>query len=377
MFIDKNNSLGSRFTKFKVEYKDSLLQQYDVLDVLKLDTDKNKSIFNIYLADKDINTDRANVYTMNLKNLSDRSVMKIADKDENDRISDMFALMSNFAFLQTGLNKSKLSFTNIVDYTSFLNIMKSESEIFTNALEQNAGPILDDFYTKFMYVNGTYNRDRFRFKDYLNDMDFENPESIEAKPEEDIEESPYNLKETARENIFTFDDKIGDKEFYKGLVDNNTDVVFIRNNVNDSYKNPKKNFKGQQELDKFADNMTMNITTSLIKLNDNFAKLPKSAYRDVERLWEEEIAHIKSINNGKSKLTKIAFPATGFGDPALMPQELFVYLSRRLFDEFGYVNPGSVMFNEINKITTEAEGLTDQEILDQLDLEEDPFKNCE
>jgi hypothetical protein len=377
MFIDKNNSLGSRFTKFKVEYKDSLLQQYDVLDVLKLDTDKNKSIFNIYLADKDINTDRANVYTMNLKNLSDRSVMKIADKDENDRISDMFALMSNFAFLQTGLNKSKLSFTNIVDYTSFLNVMKSESEIFTKALEQNAGPILDDFYTKFMYVNGTYNRDRFRFKDYLMDINLENPESIEAKPEEDIEDSPYNLKETGRENIFTFDDKLGDKEFYKGLVDNNTDVVFIRNNVNDSYKNPKKNFKGQQELDKFADNMTMNITTSLTKLNDNFAKLPKSAYRDVERLWEEEIAHIKSINNGKSKLTKIAFPATGFGDPALMPQELFVYLSRRLFDEFGYVNPGSVMFNEINKITTEAEGLTDQEILDQLDLEEDPFKNCE
>jgi hypothetical protein len=255
--------------------------------------------------------------------------------------------------------------------------MKSESEIFTKALEKNAGPILDDFYTEFMYVNSSYNRDRFRFKDYLNDMDFENPESIEAKPEEDIEESSYNLKETARENIFTFDDKIGDKEFYKGLVDNNTDVVFIRNNVNDSYKNPNKNFKGQQELDKFADNMTMNITTSLTKLNDNFAKLPKSAYRDVERLWEEEIAHIKSINDGKSKLTKIAFPATGFGDPALMPQELFVYLSRRLFDEFGYANPGSVMFNEINKITTEAEGLTDQEILDQLDLEEDPFKNCE
>jgi hypothetical protein len=530
MFIDKNNSLGSRFTKFKVEYKNSLLQQYDVLDVLKLDTDKNRSIFNIYLADKDINTDRANVYTMNLKNLSDRSVMKIADKDENDRISDMFALMSNFAFLQTGLNKSKLSFTNIVDYTSFLNIMKSESEIFTKALEKNAGPILDDFYTEFMYVNSSYNRDRFRFKDYLNDMDFENPESIEATqptierktysgkvtnlesnqifvfgsnplgingnpskgtggaalvaykiagvkqgekmdnrlsdsgkawgittvtgpgkkksktPQEitegvkklyeyakenptkeflisdysgtnlngytgqemadmfaeagpapdniifnkdfakllpaissqiDIEDTPYELEETDRTNIFQYQDKLGDKEFYKGLVDNNTDVVFIRNNVNDSYKNPKKNFKGQQELDKFADNMTMNITTSLTKLNDNFAKLPKSAYRDVERLWEEEIAHIKSINDGKSKLTKIALPTTGFGDPALMPQELFVYLSRRLFDEFGYVNPGSVMFNEVNKITTEAEGLTDQEILDQLDLEEDPFKNCE
>jgi len=60
----------------------------------------------------------------------------------------------------------------------------------------------------------------------------------------------------------------------------------------------------------------------------------------------------------------------------LMPQELFVYLSTRLFDEFGYINPGSAMYNEMQKRTEIAEGLTDQEILDQLGLEEDPFK-CE
>jgi hypothetical protein len=75
-------------------------------------------------------------------------------------------------------------------------------------------------------------------------------------------------------------------------------------------------------------------------------------------------------------LTKIAFPTSGFGDPALMPQELFVYLSKRLFDEFGYINPGSVMYNEMQFRNAVAEGITDDEILDQLGLEEDPFK-CE
>jgi len=376
LFIDKDNSLASRYSKFLVEHRDTLLQQYDLLNVLKYESNKTRSIFNIYVADKDMNSDKANVYTMNLKNLADRSVMKIADKDENDRISDMFALMSNFAFLQTGLNKTKLSFTNIVDFTSFLDVMKAESETFTKALDSDAGTILDNFFAQFKAQNSRKNIDSGRFKDYLNDMDFSNPKTIEALDTE-IEESPYELKETNMPNVFTYRDQLGNKEFYKGLAENNADVVFIRNNVNTTYKDPKKNFGGQQELDKFAGNMTMNITTSLTKTNDNFANLPKTAYKDVLRLWEEEIAHIQGINDGVSKLTKIAFPTTGFGDPALMPQELFVYLSRRLFDVFGYVNPGSVMYNEMQGRNTVAEGITNDEILEQLGLEEDPFKNCE
>jgi hypothetical protein len=197
---------------------------------------------------------------------------------------------------------------------------------------------------------------------------------LETKLDDD---SIYELDETDRVNIFTYNDQLGNKEFYKGLVDINTDVVFIRNNVNTTYKDPKKNFGGQQELDKLTNNMTMNITTSLTKTNDNFVKLPKSAYKDVLRLWEEEIAHIQAVNDSNSRLTKIAFPNTGFGDPALMPQELFVYLSKRLFDAFSYVNPGSVMYNQMNNINIDSEGITNEEILEQLGLEEDPFKNCE
>ena len=534
LFIDKDNALASRYNNFLVDHKDNLLNSYDILNVLKLDSDKTKTVFNVYLADKDMNTDKANVYTQNLRNLADRSVMKVADKDENDRISDMFALMSNFAFLQTGLNKSKLSYTNVVDFTNFLDVMKSESESFTTALALDGNNILDQFFEKFVSVNSRKNINKGRFKDYLMDIDFEtfknvipdtqsterktysgkvtslqpnqifvfgsNPLGINGNPSKgtggaalvayriagvkqgekmdnrlsdsgkawgittvtgpgkkksktpqeiiegvkklyeyakenptkeflvsdysgtnlngytgqemadmfnaagpipsnivfnenfdkyitqptetriaqptETEDTPFELKETDRTNVFQYQDQLGDKDFYKKLVDANQTVVFVRNNVNETYSNKKKNFGGQQELDKFAGNMTMNITTSLTKLGDNFQNLPKQAYAEVMRLWEEEIAHIQSINDGQTKFTPIAFPETGFGDPALMPQELFVYLSTRLFDAFGYVNPGSAMYNEMQKRTEIAEGLTDQEILDQLGLEEDPFK-CE
>jgi hypothetical protein len=535
LFMDKDNALASRYNNFLVEHKDNLLNSYDILNVLKLDSDKTKTVFNVYLADKDMNTDKANVYTQNLRNLADRSVMKVADKDENDRISDMFALMSNFAFLQTGLNKSKLSYTNVVDFTNFLDVMKSESESFTTALALDGNNILDQFFKKFVSVNSRRNINKGRFKDYLMDIDFEtfknvipatqsstqpteedfgfigfklsvdkkgkdqgkaslanhfigygakgtstyqyeqdakkagiltnydgildeftiafvsvngnnkatekaifetienarevlenggtvimdstadanrswnksgealvqeglgvptgqtskgynywgkNPE-VTTQPTEtpiaqptETEDTPFELKETDRTNVFQYQDQLGDKDFYEKLVDANQTVVFVRNNVNETYSNKKKNFGGQQELDKFAGNMTMNITTSLTKLGDNFQNLPKQAYAEVMRLWEEEIAHIQSINDGQTKFTPIAFPETGFGDSALMPQELFVYLSTRLFDAFGYINPGSAMYNEMQKRTEIAEGLTDQEILDQLGLEEDPFK-CE
>ena len=38
------------------------------------------------------------------------------------------------------------------------------------------------------------------------------------------------------------------------------------------------------------------------------------------------------------------------------------------------MNPGSTMYNEIKQIVGEFQGISDEEILMQLELEEDPFK---
>jgi hypothetical protein len=57
-----------------------------------------------------------------------------------------------------------------------------------------------------------------------------------------------------------------------------------------------------------------------------------------------------------------------------MPQELFVYLSKRLYQEFGYLNPGSTVYEELREIVGKTQGITDEEILQQLGLEEYPFK---
>jgi hypothetical protein len=57
-----------------------------------------------------------------------------------------------------------------------------------------------------------------------------------------------------------------------------------------------------------------------------------------------------------------------------MPQELFVYLSKRLFEEFQYLNPGSEFTQEVNKEVAKYQPITDAEILAKFTEENDPLK---
>jgi hypothetical protein len=45
-----------------------------------------------------------------------------------------------------------------------------------------------------------------------------------------------------------------------------------------------------------------------------------------------------------------------------------------LFEEFQYVNPGSTKYNQMIDLISKTQGISDAEILAQLELEEDPFK---
>jgi hypothetical protein len=57
-----------------------------------------------------------------------------------------------------------------------------------------------------------------------------------------------------------------------------------------------------------------------------------------------------------------------------MPQELFVYLSRRLFEEFQYLNPGSEFANEVSDQIANLQPITDAEILAKFEGENNPLK---
>jgi hypothetical protein len=557
MFKNKETAIGVRYSQIMMDHP-TLAKDYPLLSKMKMQANDTNTTFNIYVADKEFTNEKSNIYTKNLEDLANPNILKVPDVEENDRISDFFAKLSMFSFMQTGLNKTKMSYTNIVNYSRFLNVMKSESERFMKALDVAGFAILDHYYEMFMKQNSSKNGDKRSFKDYLSDIDFDNPQNIKpvANPtvprgaevedamaqfvamsdiigldeserfdrdsvEEDDNyiylftdnanrtsgselidadswyaraygenkrypsktqavirglnnafpittmvdekktqwtddkfdqykaiidseinnikvalvkhkgikfsaEMPFgqgsisNMKETApriwnymtaklaeigidntgeipvsikdavkaesieqpeqeesdiftlestkKDNIFLYKDMLG-KQF-EGLVNANQDVVFIYNTSKETIDNKFKGAVGQSNLGKFAEFSSINIPTSYDE-DDNFSNLEAGSYQAVKDLWERRINEIEKLM--KSGNVKIALPETGFGDPELMPRELFVYLSKRLKTVFDYVNPGSTEGREEQQTKGKKQVITDQDIRDQFGLEENPF----
>jgi len=389
LFKDKDNSMAIRYSNLMNEFP-LLAADYALLSKMKFNTDKDNRTFNIEVAEKEYDNTKSTLYTKNLKDLSDPTVVKVENAEDNKRISDFFSKLSMFAFLQTGLNKTKLSFTNIVDYTDFLTIMKSESKVFMDALDSDKGfALLDNFYKLFIQQNDGNNKDKERYKDYLSTINYYEPGKIKqvatpterkgiVQPVTDVvsEEVPLTTKkylsETDVDNIFTFNDAKGTTEYYRNLVNENSDIVFIPNvTVKEIQSEYTISFGGQTNIIKETPDMTINIPTGLSTAKDGFASLAPNKFQDVKDIFERRIESIKNLLN---KDVKIAFAETGYGDPTRMPQELFVYLSRRLYEEFGYLNPGSMMFQEVKEVLSKTQGISDEEILAELELTEDPFK---
>ena len=402
LFRDDDNSFSVRLSKLIQNYPE-LAKNYPVIGKLKLDSTKENDAFNILLADKDFDNDKSNLYTQDLKKLSDRTVVKLTDPEENARLSDMFKYLNTFAFLQTGLNKTKLSFTNVVDYTDFLSIVEGESSKFIEALNKKGFTLLDNFYDQFIRENNkkiSPNRDRF--KDYLSTIDYENVERIlpvenptikkDRNAESDVEEvildstnqdtiaevKRFNLKNTDDPNVYTYNDKNAtNATYYLNLGKNNPDVVFVHNisiyEIKPEQIAAGRNLGGSAYFMTEVGDMSVNFPTDLFAsvVNGRKIDIASDQYQTLKNIWEKRINILKQI---QEKGGKLAFPEYGFGDPNTMPQELFVYLSKRLFEEFGYINPGSTKYNQVREMIIKTQGISDEEIEMQLELEEDPFK---
>ena len=122
---------------------------------------------------------------------------------------------------------------------------------------------------------------------------------------------------------------------------------------------------------KYANSSSVGISTGQDSVADAFSKIEPKLYSKRKTDIEKAIAEINQVvaNGGK-----VAFSMNGYGDPALMPEELFVYLSRRLFEEFQYLNPGSEFTKEVSTEVAKYQPVTDAEILAKFDGENNPLK---
>lgn len=376
LFKDPNYSFANKFSDIINNYPD-LTKQYKVLQRMKVDPTESRNMFNIYLADKDITNNKAGIYHADLAKLADPSVQKVQDTEDNMMISDFFTKMSMIAFLQSGLDKSKYSFTNIADFDVFLSIMQQEGHKIVGLLDnyEKAQIFLKDFYNHFKSANSFKDRNRSRFKNYLTKLDFDNPteSSLQGESTEDVK-----LEELSQPGTFVFKSLGKNAKHYQSLVKANPNVVFFTNEVLAKLADESKTFGGESLLSEYSDGMSIRIPTSYKTLGDNLSTMDPQEYEKAIERFEKRIQIAKEIlftPEGEWTGAEIAFSDAGYGTSTKMPEKLFVYLSRRLYEEFGYLNPGSELFNEIQDIVVRRQGISDQEIIEKFDNEtNDPFK---
>lgn len=362
LFKNTESAFAIRLNNILVK-NPKLKLDYDVLEVMKVDSDKDNKMFNIFVNEKDYTNNVSNIYHKNLMDLANPAIKKSANEVENKYISDFFAQLPLFAFLQSGLNRTKFNFVNIVDYAPFIDVVEKEKDklmsLFDN--EENGLAFLDQYFKVFNKQNNMNNPEKNRFKDYFMDYSATKKQT----------KSQYALDPTINDFVYKY--SVGDESnvHYKNLVESNPTTVFINNTTDLELRDRAKQFKGQSYINKAAKGMNIALITSLNTPTDNLVAVPQSKYSVVKNKWEEAIQNMKELIESGNK---IALSSKGYGDSSVMPQELFVYLSRRLYEEFGYINPNSTMYTEMLDLVAQKQGISDAEINSLFTEEEDPFK---
>ena len=179
LFNDKDNSFAIRLERIKLQYKNDFVKEYPVLSRMVIDSNYNNTMFNIFVDDKDMNTFKANLYSKNIKNLSDKSIKKVENEMENDRISDFFGNITYVAMMQSGINKNKYNFLNLTDFTKFIDIMEGETAKFLTSGDKFK--MIIDFKNKFEKENSKENLNKYRSKNFLTALNVQTSESKVAK----------------------------------------------------------------------------------------------------------------------------------------------------------------------------------------------------
>jgi hypothetical protein len=415
MFYD-TSGFAAQVARLETMYPDEM-SKFRLFSSLQ--TDFSGRTKNLRLSESSLDTDAVNAYHEELQKLSDPSIQKVSNQLENDRISRLFSMFSVFAFLQAGQDgKSSFSLARIVNTGKFSRIM--DAAVATALRNIEATPYyLDKYWDLFKAQYRTASAEsmmggeisyvpykRKNIKSYygvfempteqktfyssaydpsvvLYDVPFDTevPEGTKDKPSVYLKkEIGKKLKKALNENdVIVFDDSLNSyspqnqstmliASKFRGVTGS-----VIKDLVNDGVI-PKENTSGIitktfskiLNADQFITDATYdaNIETiekgiqELIKLRDDETN-PKTLIFSQRGYGLALLGYAfdENINDPKAKLMDI--------ENAPAPKT-FVYLSRRLREEFGYVNPMSRVLPEAREEIAETQPITDADVREQL-----------
>lgn len=272
------NSFADAYLSIKDSYP-SLSERYSVFSNLFYSSSGDigndySGKKNIKLSSSRLESDMINLLHEELLELSDRSVKKVDNEIDNERISSFFTKLPIVSVFQSGFSTfGELSLMKIVPTKNiYTGLMNGVSDLKKDLNSQDM-PMINDFYSKFISNNRMANKNRG--KDYYS-IGYNQP----AAP-------------------------------LTGVAIETEDGNMIQ-----SYSVPSTNvFSSVLSVDFFIENL-------LLKKEDGYQLVfsPAGYAQD--------------------------FISTNLDTENAENRELFVYLSQRLYEEFGYVNPGFILTEE-------------------------------
>lgn len=383
LFQSQESSVPTEFLKIMQRYPE-LKKEYSLLSQLEVSVYQKKGqegVSNIILRDTSLNADKINRYHENLVKLSDPSIQKVQDTEENKRISEFFSRLPLFSFMQSGLSKGSSTFTSVIPSDPLVRVMAEPLGNFvSNVLSSpKSEELLERVYDRFVNVNSVSNRKmRRRFQNYLlNNTPEEMYRESEAPEAATVVRRTYNeLQPTKQDGIFTYSDrtlKLARKKVQGVLVDvqelsnkktqdyslmskANPQVAFV---YNDNESDRKLGLSGtglQRDLAQYGGFPILTGSSRSKGFED--VKTPEQI-KQVKDSIENDIQNLIALRDaGKS----LAFSESGYGRRGQMPEEIYDYLSQRLYEEFGYLNPSAIHIPIVRNILEKQQGISDKEI---------------
>lgn len=176
--------MPGNYTDMVLEMTDEfshLKAKFPILGQLTKIKPKRTSINALTLNDTKILKDPqvAEIYFQNLTDLADETVLKVADPEDNKRISKLFSLLPMMMIYQHGIGYSKYGFTSALPYDGYIGVMQTASDIFLKNNMNQAS--FDRVFTRLTATKG-------QFKDYTVDPSEYKSSKLSAANAQQVEE---------------------------------------------------------------------------------------------------------------------------------------------------------------------------------------------
>jgi len=344
------NTYAVRLSEILDKHPD-LINQYEILSNLVID--KGNYVTNLKYNEKIDDGETFENYYLNVSELMNPNIKKVENEEDNKMITEFFKDFPFFAFFQTGQDvNSPLSLVRGVPNEKILEVLKSAHkdviDMFNDKTydgRMKSAEYLESFTDSLINKYENQNQKAWRFKNWT-----EKTSNLKEKLTDInniyINNPSIQLINTYRKNGAYIDSLVEKTE--------NTDELIVLPVQNENFYLNNKAYKIKSK--NYVDG-NMGIILNDIQNDENFEFNKENIDTDIDY-------YVTEMNNGN----KLLFLSSGYGENLYKKApKTYQYLSKKLYENFGYVNPNSITNSVITDKINDNQDITNKMLEDNIE----------